>query len=372
MDPDDAFPPPIRRSSREALQMRASTQPSWLNDDDSDDAAPPPISRQRSASLDDSTSSKTPPRPSHSTPPVPRKSPLRSLVDSPQSPTQQAKNFSHPFQARPPKLGPLQPSNPGPLQHPNPTPVQPPPNPRPLAQRILPYRNRPKAVSGRSNPRLPPSLRRWSSLETIDSVTTTQSAQDEDTPRPSIDSTSTRVLTLDEEYNSSDHYSASIAPSTTRSDDTDSVRSTFTPTPSTAPTSSTKSLPMHACKQSSGSSLVRKLTPARFNEPLIMPAHLEIEKTVSFDQTSYRSNSSSSIMTISSGRPSANGNSSSAGSSRSLNSQDWKSSEYDTSGLSEAELKKCKKKGINPSLYAEMKAARKGKWVSPIGGNTIL
>lgn len=77
-------------------------------------------------------------------------------------------------------------------------------------------------------------------------------------------------------------------------------------------------------------------------------------------------------MTISSGRPSANGNSSSAGSSRSLNSQDWKSSEYDTSGLSEAELKKCKKKGINPSLYAEMKAARKGKWVSPIGGNTIL
>jgi hypothetical protein len=42
------------------------------------------------------------------------------------------------------------------------------------------------------------------------------------------------------------------------------------------------------------------------------------------------------------------------------------------STLSEAEIKKCKKKGINPALYAEMRAARKGKWTSPIAGTTFL
>ena len=52
----------------------------------------------------------------------------------------------------------------------------------------------------------------------------------------------------------------------------------------------------------------------------------------------------------------------------------WSSSEYDISGLSAAELKKLRKKGINPALYAEMKAARKGKgkWVGPLVGNTFI
>ncbi|KAJ8612411.1 hypothetical protein MRB53_037452 [Persea americana] len=52
----------------------------------------------------------------------------------------------------------------------------------------------------------------------------------------------------------------------------------------------------------------------------------------------------------------------------------WKSSNYDVSNLTEAELKKLKKKGINPALYAEMKAARKGKgsWINPLAGNTYL
>ena len=52
----------------------------------------------------------------------------------------------------------------------------------------------------------------------------------------------------------------------------------------------------------------------------------------------------------------------------------WSSSEYDTSGLSQAEIRKLRKKGINPSLYAEMKAARKGKgkWVGPLVGNTFI
>ncbi|KAJ4294268.1 hypothetical protein N0V90_007958, partial [Kalmusia sp. IMI 367209] len=69
-------------------------------------------------------------------------------------------------------------------------------------------------------------------------------------------------------------------------------------------------------------------------------------------------------MTISSGKPSELAcPTSSAGSASqtSVSSKDWRSSNYDTSGLTEAELKKCKKKGINPALYAEMKAARKGR-----------
>jgi len=52
----------------------------------------------------------------------------------------------------------------------------------------------------------------------------------------------------------------------------------------------------------------------------------------------------------------------------------WSSSDYDVSGLSAAEINKLRKKGINPALYVEMQAARKGKWkwVSPIVGNTFL
>lgn len=54
--------------------------------------------------------------------------------------------------------------------------------------------------------------------------------------------------------------------------------------------------------------------------------------------------------------------------------QKWNSSDHDISGLSEKKLAKLKKKGINPQLYMEMKAARggKGKFVSPLAGNGFL
>jgi hypothetical protein len=58
--------------------------------------------------------------------------------------------------------------------------------------------------------------------------------------------------------------------------------------------------------------------------------------------------------------------------SKSSGSSKWSASDFDTSTLTEAELKKCHKKGINPALYAEMRAAKKGKWTSPIAGNTFL
>ena len=52
----------------------------------------------------------------------------------------------------------------------------------------------------------------------------------------------------------------------------------------------------------------------------------------------------------------------------------WSGSGYDYSGLSVAEITKLRKKGINPALYAEMKAARKGKnkWVGPLVGNSFI
>lgn len=50
----------------------------------------------------------------------------------------------------------------------------------------------------------------------------------------------------------------------------------------------------------------------------------------------------------------------------------WQASTFDTSVLSEKELAKLKKKGINPALYLEMKAARKGKGLSPLVGNTYI
>ena len=48
-------------------------------------------------------------------------------------------------------------------------------------------------------------------------------------------------------------------------------------------------------------------------------------------------------------------------------------SEYDTGGMTDAEIRKLQRKGINPALYAEMKAAKKGKrWVGPLLGNGFL
>ncbi|KAH9808848.1 hypothetical protein Tdes44962_MAKER06267 [Teratosphaeria destructans] len=52
----------------------------------------------------------------------------------------------------------------------------------------------------------------------------------------------------------------------------------------------------------------------------------------------------------------------------------WAGSDFDTSELSASELKKLRKKGINPALYLEMKNARKGrgKWINPLASNTYI
>ncbi|KAJ9665096.1 hypothetical protein H2201_004756 [Coniosporium apollinis] len=108
-----------------------------------------------------------------------------------------------------------------------------------------------------------------------------------------------------------------------------------------------------ALNNKSSSSLIRIFKPRTQDS-------LSIERRVSVDQQSehisLEENSSSSTS-----------------SSRSSNAE-WKSSTYDTSNMTAAELEKCRKKGINPALYAEMQAARKGKgkWISPLVGNTFL
>ncbi|KAI5239372.1 hypothetical protein E4T43_06794 [Aureobasidium subglaciale] len=58
----------------------------------------------------------------------------------------------------------------------------------------------------------------------------------------------------------------------------------------------------------------------------------------------------------------------------SVSSQEWTSSDVDTSSLSVEKIHKLKKKGINPALYVEMQNARKGKnkWVSPLQGNSFI
>ncbi|KAH7125336.1 hypothetical protein B0J11DRAFT_302911 [Dendryphion nanum] len=350
MDPDDAIPPPIRRSHRQTTQLQDNLSQSWLNqdnDDLDDEAVPPPINRRRSVSLGNTipfTTSINPPV----IPPIPRKSPLRTQPVP--SPTQSsirslpARNFSQPFKDL--------------LRKPTPT---------AQSRGPAPYRG-PVRSSYRNNP-LRPSLRRWSSLETIESVTTTPSIHGE-LPEPDHVSISTDGSTgcsiVEEEHWNSSAQQDTLPSVLSSAESSDTA-------PSRLASTSTLSKLM---VDRSNSSLMRKLKPSRkFKEPLVQPEHLRIERTISFDQTSHRTTSSSSIMTISSGRPSEIGHTSSVASQRSDGSQDsknWRASEYDISGLSEADLKKCKKKGINPALYAEMKAAKKGKWISPIGGNTIL
>lgn len=58
----------------------------------------------------------------------------------------------------------------------------------------------------------------------------------------------------------------------------------------------------------------------------------------------------------------------------SVSSNEWTSSEVDTSSLSVEKIHKLKKKGINPALYVEMQNARKGKnkWISPLQGNSFI
>ena len=96
-----------------------------------------------------------------------------------------------------------------------------------------------------------------------------------------------------------------------------------------------------------------------------------ISKTVSFDQHSERTRDSQDQHEDTRSHHTV----SDSGDSGSFDMEGkWQSSDYDYSSLTEAEIRKIKKKGMNPALYAEMKAAKKGrnKWIGSLSGNTFL
>ena len=309
-------------------------------------------------------------------PPLPRKSPLRLHLDSePSSPEQRSnpRNYSHPFR----------------------NPAQPKPPSQPKFAKTSSFRNPPRPLSYRNNPRMLHSLRRWSSLETIDSVQTTQERSrqnsiDESRPRDSFDDTESTHTTNTTNTSASrrqylSFYDEEAAEAAEAADDDDEDwglddfpdtraprPSSEEPRPNSSASSSMRSTSTttqgSSSKKSTAASLLRKLQGKSQSDPLMSPESLAKGKRVPLDQ---RSQSSSNSATTSSDL--AFPAFSQGGSSQnSVLSKDWKSSNFDTSGLTEAELKKCQKKRINPALYAEMKAARKGRFVSPIGGNTFI
>lgn len=229
----------------------------------------------------------------------------------------------------------------------------------------LPRRSSARLRSDRLDKRLPLHMRRRTSLETIASVTTTNSAvsdEDDILNPPEATAPSSDMITLEE-----DPYSAPVlrashsAASSVHSASTSSKGSLQAPL---APKNSRESVP-HSPK-----ALFKKMTHRKVAST-DSPEKLIIERKVSIDRSSYCSNPSPSSTSLVPDQPFEFGFPANIR-RPSRSSSEWSGSSFDTTTLTEAELKKCKKKGINPALYAEMKAARKGKWTSPIAGNSFL
>lgn len=328
-------------------------------------------------------------------PPLPNKSHRRSHFDPEPPKTNRpdhTKNFSHPFKKQLELQSRMQPHQPQPQARPpaqyqmqTQTQAQ----TQPKYANTKSFRNPPRPLSYRNSSRTPYSLRRWGSLDTIDSVQTTQELSRENsidgaesTHTGTSSSSRRQYLSFDDDDEDDDDGGGdSIAAAAPISPPACRIPLADTPSDHSRPSSASNSLRSvstttqgSSSKKSATASIMRRLKGDRTPEPLLTPESLDTEKSISLDQRS-RTNSSTSSMTISSGRPSElalAGSSQGSTSQLSVSSKDWKSSDFDISGLSEAELKKCKKKGINPALYAEMKAARKGRFVSPIGGNTFI
>jgi hypothetical protein len=344
MDNDDddlALPPPIRRSPRAALERQTALDQS-LTQENGHDAAAPVVPRNRSTSIESGllpsqNNTRTNPLASH---PI--------TTDNIPGVTNFSRHrFSHPFWH---ELKPIIAENSKPS-----LPVTPP----------LPRRSPARLKSYRTNKRLPPHLRRQPSLETIASVTTTHSiASDEDEPDPpEVSAPSSFLFTLEDEPAtiSVPSDARSLASSTHSS----SIGSQQSAKPAITPINSREAEP-HSPR-----SLFQKMTHRKQSESSSIPDRLVIERKVSFDRISHPSSLNSSSQSLPLDPPPVSGLFQ-AERSQSGSSSEWSASNFDVSALSEAEIKKCKKKGINPALYAEMKAARKGKWTSPIAGNSFL
>jgi hypothetical protein len=376
MDVDDALPPAIRRSPRATLEAQKTREFRTFvfdeSDEEIDDTTPPPIAQSRPTSLIDRELSREP-----ASRPVSSSSSVNSLKARPVNappPKNPARQFSRPF------------SYIQPLDVPSPDltpafPSEPPPASRRHPRGLSSYRNNKRELS--QIKRLPPHLRRQTSLETINSVNTTGSddASEYDHDPPEVEAPSPDWFTLEDNPPSNPPPSVRSKPSSTFSSSGSSRQSTIA-TPIETP------LEFASLDHHTPQSLFRKMMPRRMTnnslEPPPSPTRLVIEKSTSIDRksqpstlsrstTSLQASSTKSLPeeqrfiqsmlgTLERNRPG----------SKSSGSSTWSASNFDISTLTETEIKKCKKKGINPALYAEMRAAKKGKWTSPIAGNTFL
>jgi hypothetical protein len=342
MDDDDTLPPPIRRSPRAALEHQA-TRHEHSSQREGHDKAASLVLRSRSASLESGPTPqnrlKTNPLASH---PITNSDPLGVTNFS-------RHRFSHPFWE---ELKPFGVVN-----------SKPPPSAPPI-----PRRSPARLKSFRGNKHRSLHLRRQPSLETIASVTTTQSvASDEDEPDPTeARAPSPDLFTLEDD----------AASTPVRSDAHSLASSHHSSSISSQQSSNIATTPVHSRDQEphspkSTKSLFQKMTHRKHSESSSIPDRLVIERKVSFDRSSHHSDLTGPNKSQSLERPYSSGLFNTER-SQSGSSSGWSASDFDVSALSESEIKKCKKKGINPALYAEMKAARRGKWTSPIAGNTFL
>jgi hypothetical protein len=372
MDFEHALPPAIRRSPAAAFEAQRNRGHRTLvfdeSDEDSDEAAPPPVARSRSASIDGQQPQVPTSRYASST----DVNPLRAHpVDAEPPPRNPARQFSRPFKDIEPR------------RHvPSPDPVSPIglPSTRRHPRDIISYRNNKRELSNIK--RLPPHLRRQTSLETINSVTTTASEDpsEYDCDPPEAQAPSPDFFTLE-------HHPPCNPPPSIRSKPSSSF-STISGSSRQSSTPAETPLEYASLDHHSPQSLFRKMMPRKtskldkMEEVPPSPTRLVIEKTTSIDRTtrpSTHSRSTTSLQSTTTSLPEERSIQSaldnidrSRSGSKSSGSSKWSASEFDIGTLTEAEIKKCKKKGINPALYAEMRAAKKGKWTSPIAGNTFL
>ncbi|KAE8835042.1 hypothetical protein PTNB85_06375 [Pyrenophora teres f. teres] len=373
-DDDDAVPPAIRRSPRAALEAQKQHRDHRTfvfddSDEELDEAAPPPIARSRSASINDhGEQDKRPTSRSSSTFSF---NPLQSHpVDTPPK-TPPTRKFSLPFREPEPQPQPQR------VPSPDPTPPVEPSITRRHPRGLISYRNNKRELNNIK--RLPPHLRRQTSLETIKSVTTVadDNRSEYGQDPPDVEAPSPDWFTSDDYAPSNPSPSITSKPSSIYSS-SGSSRRTCTPVETPLEYAS---LDHHTPQSLFRKMMPRKLTDKPQNQST-SPSRLVIKKATSIGQTSRPSTLSGWTSSVSdthriipeerSLRSILDNAERSRSGSKSSGSSKWSASDFDTSTLTEAEIKKCRKKGINPALYAEMRAAKKGRWASPIAGNTFL
>ncbi|KAF2209026.1 hypothetical protein CERZMDRAFT_91437 [Cercospora zeae-maydis SCOH1-5] len=114
---------------------------------------------------------------------------------------------------------------------------------------------------------------------------------------------------------------------------------------------------------SAGSSSCTQRSGSSFHRPVV-PIKSILKKTEVEQYSEHGSDAGASSVTHRTGSETSSGTYDKDG--------NWQSSDADTSSLSEKELKRLRKKGINPSLYIEMKKARGNSRFGALTGNSFI